>query len=51
MVEESIHVNFYDKGPDHDTSKYVESIADLQVYEEHSDVGSSDVSIIEVRDS
>lgn len=51
MVEESIHVKFDGKMPDHDTSKSVESVADFQVSEEHIELGPSEVNISEVRDS
>lgn len=44
MIEEFIHVNFYDKGPDHDTSQPIESVADFQVSEEHPEPGPSEVS-------
>lgn len=45
MVEESVHVKFYDKRPNHDTSEPFESFADMQVSEEHPEVGSSEVRI------
>lgn len=51
MVEESIHVKFDDKGPNHDTSELTESVADLQVSEELPEAGPSEVSISEVRGS
>lgn len=51
MVEESLHVKLYDKGHDHDMSEPVESVADIQVYEEHLEARSLEFSISEVRDS
>lgn len=51
MVEGFIHVKFNEKRYDYDMSEPVESIANLQVSKKHPEIGSSEVNVIEVRDS
>lgn len=43
MVEESIHVKFNDKEPDYHMPEPVDSFADILVFENHQDVGPSDI--------
>ena len=43
MVEESIHVKFNGKEPDYNMSKPVEGFADIQVFEEHPEAGTSNI--------
>lgn len=51
MAEESIHVKFNDKKPDCHMSEPVESFADIQVSEDHPEVGPSKIMSSEVRGS